>query len=110
MFESLGLPEPKIGTVEEFQGQERPLIIISTVRSSTSLLEDDQKNLLGFVKNPKRLNVAITRARVAVLLVCDPHLLCTDPLWSKIVNQAVKDDKYMGCDLPIMVNEYNKEQ
>lgn len=96
----MGLPQPKIGTVEEFQGQEKPIIIISTVRSTEMLVSQDIKHSLGFVKNPKRLNVAITRAQVAAILFCDPHLLCTDPLWSKVVNQAVKEDKYMGCDLP----------
>lgn len=98
-FDGLGLAQPKIGTVEEFQGQERPLILISTVRS-TEMLSEDLKHNLGFVKNPKRLNVALTRAKVAVMLFCDPHLLCTDVLWSQVVNQAIKEDKYMGCDLP----------
>lgn len=104
IFKSNGLPEPKIGTVEEFQGQEKPLIIISTVRTSSSLSKYDQRNAFNFVKNPKRLNVALTRAQVAVLLVCDPYFLCTDPLWAKIINQAVNDNKYMGCDLPNMTN------
>lgn len=101
LFDGIGLPQPKIGTIEEFQGQEKPLIIISTVRSSENYLVEDEKNVLGFVKSPKRLNVALTRAQVAVLLFCDPHLLSTDPLWRKVIKTAIKEDKYMGCDLPL---------
>ncbi|KAH9637685.1 hypothetical protein HF086_009353 [Spodoptera exigua] len=98
LFDHMKLERPKIGTVEEFQGQERLFIIISTVRSSSMLIEEDLQHSLGFVQNPKRLNVALTRAQVAVLLVCDPHLLSQDPQWNKVITQAVKENKYMGCD------------
>ncbi|KPJ08684.1 putative RNA helicase armi [Papilio machaon] len=100
LFDSMGVAQPKIGTVEEFQGQERPIILISTVRSSDSLVETDQKHTLGFVKNPKRLNVALTRAQVSVILFCNPHLLCLDSLWKRVIVTAINSDKYMGSDVP----------
>ncbi|XP_014367038.2 probable RNA helicase armi [Papilio machaon] len=100
LFDSMGVAQPKIGTVEEFQGQERPIILISTVRSSDALVETDQKHTLGFVKNPKRLNVALTRAQVSVILFCNPHLLCLDSLWKRVIVTAINSDKYMGSDVP----------
>ncbi|KPI94995.1 putative RNA helicase armi [Papilio xuthus] len=100
LFDSMGLDPPKIGTVEEFQGQERPIVLLSTVRSSDALVETDQKHFLGFVKNPKRLNVALTRAQVSVILFCNPHLLSLDPLWKRVIVTAINSDKYMGCDVP----------
>ena len=47
--------EITVGSTEEFQGQERRVIIITTVRSQPELLQHDFTHKLGFLRNPKRL-------------------------------------------------------
>ena len=53
-----GIPENwseiTVGSTEEFQGQERRVIIITTVRSQPELLQHDFTHKLGFLRNPKR--------------------------------------------------------
>ena len=47
------LDEVGVGSVEEFQGQENLVVIISTVRSSPEYLQNDKNYKIGFLSNPK---------------------------------------------------------
>ncbi|KAI0048936.1 RNA helicase [Auriscalpium vulgare] len=76
----------KVGSAEEFQGLEYRVIIMSGVRSSREYITYDLKHTLGFVANPRRLNVAITRAKALLAIVGDPSVLSLDPLWRKFLN------------------------
>ena len=60
----------EVGSVEKFQGNEKKIMIISTVKSRGST------NFLGdFVGNDKRFNVAITRAKYLVIIIGDERIL-----------------------------------
>lgn len=61
----------KIDTVERFQGQEKSLIIFALGISS----EEKLTNKLDFVLDPKRFNVAITRAKMKRITLCSPLLV-----------------------------------
>lgn len=90
---------PKVGSVEEFQGQERNVIILSTVRSTSDYVNSDLKHTLGFVASPRRLNVAITRARALLIIIGNPYLLNEDPYWRTVLNYCKERDAYTGCSI-----------
>ncbi|XP_043572295.1 putative helicase MOV-10 isoform X2 [Chiloscyllium plagiosum] len=88
--------ELKVGSVEEFQGQERKVIIISTVRSCSNYLQMDEDFNLGFLKNPKRCNVALTRAKALLIVVGNPKILSKDPNWNSFLSYCVNNQSYTG--------------
>lgn len=100
LMEDQELECPKIGTVEEFQGQERKIILMSCVRSSKEIVSTDRIQSIGFLRSPKRLNVSLTRAQVLLVIFGNPHLLRIDPHWQQVIKYAVEHGGYMGCELP----------
>lgn len=72
-----------VNTVDGFQGQERDVIVISMVRSN----DDGQ---IGFLRDLRRINVAITRARMKLIILGDAPTLTRHPfyrqLWQYIDN------------------------
>ena len=92
----------KVGSVEEFQGQERAVIILTTVRSKVidSILGGGAHGL-GFLSSKKRFNVAITRAQSLLVVVGDPHLLCRNEVWLDFISFVVEFGGYTGCDKPL---------
>uniref|UniRef100_A0A8C7NET0 RNA helicase n=1 Tax=Oncorhynchus mykiss TaxID=8022 RepID=A0A8C7NET0_ONCMY len=77
------IKELKVGSVEEFQGQERKIIMVSTVRSSINYVKMDQDFNIGFLTNEKRFNVAMTRAKALLIVVGNPVILNKDPTWER---------------------------
>ncbi|XP_072308203.1 putative helicase mov-10-B.1 [Eucyclogobius newberryi] len=88
----------KVGSVEEFQGQERKIIMVSTVRSSINYVKMDKDFNIGFLSNEKRFNVAITRARSLLIVVGNPVILNKDPTWNKFISYCVNEKGYTGFD------------
>jgi predicted RecB family nuclease len=64
----------RVGTVDKFQGQEAPVVIVSLASSSG----EEAPRGLSFVFNRNRINVATSRAQCRVELVCSPRLLEAD--------------------------------
>jgi predicted RecB family nuclease len=64
----------RVGTVDKFQGQEAPVVLVSLASSSG----EDAPRGLSFVFNANRINVATSRAQCRVELVCSPRLLEAD--------------------------------
>ena len=66
-----------INTVDGFQGQERDVIVISLVRSN-------DEGQIGFLRDLRRMNVAITRARMKVIILGDSNTLTRHPFYRQL--------------------------
>ena len=83
----------KVGTVDKFQGQEAPIVLISMVTSSA---EDLPRNI-EFLYSKNRLNVAVSRAQCLAVVVANPKLLeipCGTVEQMKLVNTFCWLDEY----------------
>ncbi|KAG8038438.1 hypothetical protein G9C98_006134 [Cotesia typhae] len=94
-FEYHHLNNISVGTVEVFQGQEKDIIIISTVRSVIYKTEENTFHI-GFLSNPKRFNVALTRAKSLLIVVGHPDILQQDYYWREFVKYCVKNQACHG--------------
>ncbi|CAJ1926140.1 unnamed protein product [Sphenostylis stenocarpa] len=108
-LESLDMAEVEVGSVEQFQGQEKEVVIISTVRSTIRHNEFDRVYCLGFLSNYRRFNVAITRAISLLVIIGNPHIICKDDNWSQMLWYCVDNSSYQGCSLPERVELYDDE-
>ena len=76
------LDDIEIATVDSFQGKEKDIIILSTVRScpdSTSV---------GFLADMRRMNVALTRARLGLFVVGKSRTLESNEQWASLIQHA----------------------
>ncbi|MBI5737181.1 MAG: TM0106 family RecB-like putative nuclease [Mycolicibacterium neoaurum] len=69
-LDAAGLPDVQVGTVDKFQGRQAPVVFVSMTASSI----DDVPRGIGFLLNRNRLNVAISRAKYAAVLVRSARL------------------------------------
>ncbi|MGL6269499.1 MAG: DEAD/DEAH box helicase, partial [Chitinophagaceae bacterium] len=79
------LPDAHIGTVDKFQGQEAPVVIISM---ATSTPEDAPRGM-DFFYSLNRLNVAVSRAKAVCIMVACPKIFepdCKSPAQIKLAN------------------------
>ena len=66
-----------INTVDGFQGQERDVVLISLVRAN-------DQGQIGFLRDLRRMNVAITRARMKLIILGDAATLTRHPFYARL--------------------------
>jgi len=76
-----------VNTVDGFQGQERDVILISLVRSN-------EEGQIGFLRDLRRMNVAITRARMKLIILGDVETLTQHPFYKRLYDyvEHIKSD------------------
>ncbi len=73
-----------VNTVDGFQGQERDIIIISLVRAN-------EEGQIGFLRDLRRMNVAITRARMKLIILGDSGTLTRHPFYKRLYNHVMSE-------------------
>mmetsp|Transcript_105373 Transcript_105373/g.250872 ORF Transcript_105373/g.250872 Transcript_105373/m.250872 type:complete len:1551 (-) Transcript_105373:107-4759(-) len=86
-----------ITAVDNFQGEENDIIIISLVRSNRA-------RQMGFLAVDNRINVALTRARHGMFIVGNSDMLEKHTLWSQILAE-LRSDQCLADALPIIDKE-----
>lgn len=74
-----------INTVDGFQGQERDVIVISLVRAN-------EEGQIGFLNDLRRMNVAITRARMKLIILGDASTLTRHPFYKRLYEYIEKEE------------------
>lgn len=80
----------RISTIDSFQGQEKENIILSLVRSN----EDGD---IGFLKDYRRMNVAITRAKEQLFVIGDSATIGADPFYSAFLTYVEQSGNYRSA-------------
>jgi hypothetical protein len=78
--------EIEVASVDSFQGREKDFIVLSCVRSN-------EHQGIGFLNDPRRLNVAMTRSRFGLAILGNARVLSKQPLWNTLLSHF----KAEGC-------------
>jgi superfamily I DNA and/or RNA helicase len=85
-----GISNKNINTIYSFQGQERAVIIVSMVRSNN-------EQIIGFLKDYRRMNVAMTRAQKKLVLIGDSATLGSDKFYLNLLDFLEKKGSYRSA-------------
>ena len=93
-FAAKGHSDVDISTVDGFQGREKEIIFLSCVRGMNT-------KTIGFLRDTKRINVAITRARDALYIVgCAQVLEERDKMWKRLIESAQERECFYDLTTP----------
>ncbi|CAG9329048.1 unnamed protein product [Blepharisma stoltei] len=77
----------EVSSVDGFQGREVDLVILSTVRSEK----------IGFLRDERRMNVAISRAKYGIYAIGNEARLSNNPKWKSLIDYSKELNKYEPC-------------
>ena len=79
----------EIGSIDGFQGREKEAVILSLVRSNPD-------NEIGFLRDTRRMNVALTRARRKLIVIGDSATIANHPFYSGLLSHFDTLGAYHG--------------
>ncbi len=79
--EKIGVDELEVDTVDGFQGREKDVVLVSLVRSN-------DRGGIGFLNEPRRFNVAVTRARRKAVVVGDANTIAEGDVFDRFIRYA----------------------
>lgn len=83
-------PLVEVRTVDGFQGGEKEVIILSLVRSNAD-------RTVGFLADKRRINVAVTRAKRLLVVVCDGDTCSADPFLRKLLDYMSENGEHRSA-------------
>ena len=83
----------RISTVDNFQGEEAKVVVISLVRSNP-------ERKCGFLRTTNRINVLLSRAKHGMYILGDSQTYSHVSMWAKVIG-LLQDDGNMGFSLPL---------
>lgn len=93
-IKDLGTSEHNVNTIDAFQGKESDVVILSTVRQSG----------LGFTCDFRRINVAITRPRLCIIVLGAYACLQQNRMWKSIIDMMQGDSRFSERTMPDFLN------
>ena len=93
-----------VGTVDDFQGQERKCVFISTVVSDLNDLPPNSY-ARAFFQNINRFNVAITRSKALLVVVGHPLVISSDPTWKIFLREALLRGSTFGAGSSVLSSD-----
>lgn len=80
----------RVATIDNFQGEEANVVVASLVRSNP-------QRAIGFLREPERVNVLLSRARDGLILVGDPATLTGSPAGERVWGGVLEQLTAAGC-------------
>lgn len=101
-FGSSSIANIEFNTVDGFQGREVDILLLSTVRAAHSSTAASKINSssIGFVADVRRMNVALTRAKLSLWILGNARTLQTNHNWAALVKDAKERNSIMMAKMP----------